>query len=144
MTSRFRLRQKFAGTIKNRRRPAQLSLSTIPTLAALVIRTTAPLAMLTLGPFSFVSFAAVVLVPPATVPVMLFDATRNCQQPYRDRGKTQASHTLPPIVREKTDSSDHHRNGRPGSAASFFITNGKARKKIAGTLRRCSASHDLI
>jgi len=32
--------------------------------------------------------------------------------PYRDRCKTQASHTLPPIVREKTDSSDHHRNGR--------------------------------
>jgi hypothetical protein len=50
--------------------------------------------MLTLGPFSFVSFAAVVLVPPATVPVMLFDATRNCQQPYRDRCKTQASHTF--------------------------------------------------
>jgi hypothetical protein len=85
--------------------------------------------MLTLGPFSFVSFTTVVLVPPATVPVMLFDATRNCQQPYRDRCKTQASHTLPPIVREKTDSSDHHRNGRPGSARLFFHNKWKSPEK---------------
>jgi hypothetical protein len=54
--------------------------------------------MLALCPVVVVGFGAMALFPPATVWVSMgIDNTaRQCQLAYRDHGKKQVSHSLPP------------------------------------------------